>query len=162
MMRRLVFGVIAVALAVGLVGGFIANLNDDPGGLPTSPPSPTETSPEATSQPSPGARSTPTADETSPAPGPVEPADDATIWDGPDEAVSTYFSDRCEREVLRFGAQAYRASGTVGSVPDHIAYMGYRHGERQLWGDRATPNPLYVTRDGGASFTEWVATSEDC
>lgn len=160
-MRRLIFGAIALALVAGLVGGFLTNMRDEPP-LPTSPPATTNTTSPSAPGPSPGDRSSPTVEETSPAPAPVEPAEGATIWDGPDEAVSTFYSETCQREVLRFGAQAYRASGTVGSVPNHVSYLGYSHGERQLWGDRATPDPLYVTRNGGASFTEWMATSEDC
>lgn len=85
-----------------------------------------------------------------------------TTWKGPDEAVSTFQSARCGRAVLRFGAQQYTAGMSGVSNPGGIVNLGYSSGARQLWGDRGAPSTLYITSDGGRTFTEWLGVSENC
>lgn len=76
--------------------------------------------------------------------------------------MATFQSTRCGREVLRFGAQQYTSGASGVSNPGGIANLGYSTGNRQLWGDRGAPSTLYITADGGKSFTEWLAVSENC
>lgn len=93
---------------------------------------------------------------------PVAPAQDRVVWDGPDEAVATWTSSSCARQVLAFGAQQYVPGGTVDAVPDEVTFLGYRSGSTELWGDRGAPTILYTTNDKGATFQEWVASDQTC
>ncbi|MGQ0679356.1 MAG: hypothetical protein ACT4OM_06855 [Actinomycetota bacterium] len=134
---------------------------------PPSPPSPAP-APEASATdpatPGPAESAAPAA---SPGPLPRPPAPTPgvaglTVWSGPDEAVATFRSQRCGREVLRFGAQQYTTGLTGLTATAEIAFLGYSSGPRQLWGDRGAPATLYITTDGGQTFTEWLAVSENC
>lgn len=123
---------------------------------PTVSPEPTETLEDDDTDPEPGAPPGET-------PAPPAPAEEGvTIWNGPDEAVATWFSESCNRDVLRFGAQQYQQGRSVNEVPPNVSYLGYHLGDRRLWGDRGAPSVLYVTSDGGATFREWLATDQRC
>lgn len=87
---------------------------------------------------------------------------DVTLWNGPDDAVATWFSESCQREVLRFGVQQYTPGRSVDDVPPHISYLGYHLGDRRLYGDRGAPGELYVSADEGQTFQEWLATDQMC
>lgn len=87
---------------------------------------------------------------------------DSAAWDGPDNAVTTFFSQNCNREVLQYGAQQYSPGTQTSSVPPDVEYMGYSSGKKQLWGDRGAPSVLYVTEDGGKTFLQWEASDEGC
>lgn len=136
-----------------------------------TPSAETQTSPSPAPQTSANPTSTPSPSEAAPAaspaavPQPPVPAagvTGVTTWEGPDEAVATFSSQRCGREVLRFGAQQYTPGLTGVPNPGGISNLGYSSGSRQLWGDRGAPSTLYITTDGGRTFTEWLAVSENC
>ncbi|MEO7804671.1 MAG: hypothetical protein ABIS18_10200 [Actinomycetota bacterium] len=96
------------------------------------------------------------------APSPTTVQESITTWDGPDDAVSTWLSAQCNREVLAFGAQQYEQAGVVGRIPTGVEYLGYHLGERRLFGDRGAPNTLYVSADGGRTYQEWLAVDSQC
>lgn len=137
-----------------------------PASVPASPsPSPAVSLPPAAPSASPLPPATPPPASPPAVPRPPAPSTGVsglTAWKGPDEAVATFQSRRCGREVLRFGAQQYTAGLSGVPNPGGIAYLGYSSGGRQLWGDRGAPSTLYITGDGGRTFTEWLAVSENC
>lgn len=87
---------------------------------------------------------------------------DHFVWSGPDDAVESWYSQTCRREVLKFGVQQYAPGGQAASVPPGVSYLGYHLGDRQIWGDRGAPTTLYATADRGESFQEWFAVEDDC
>lgn len=124
-----------------------AGSSPSPRESPSPSPSPT---PEVTDPPAP------------PGPSPVPPGTrDFAVWEGPDDAVTTYFSERCQREVLTFGQQQYAPGGMVDEVPAEAEDLEYRQGERRLWGNRGSPQVLYMTTDD-RTFQEWFAVEESC
>lgn len=96
------------------------------------------------------------ADEPAPRPSAVE------AWAGPDNAVATWYSPTCGREVLSYGAQQYAVGSKVDRVPAEVMDLGYRSGTKELWGDRGAPTTLYATADKGKSFEEWIAVDTTC
>ncbi len=86
----------------------------------------------------------------------------SVTWSGPDTAVSTWFDEECQREVLQFGSQLYLAAGEADDVPPEVTFMDYRTGNKQLWGDRSAPNTLYITDDGGKTFAVFQAVDSAC
>lgn len=158
-----VFLAVLSALAVGIAALYIgtrARTTDEPSPEPRSPGAVADETPE----PTPPDGEAP-EDEPGETPGqPIPPGgdDEQTIWDGSDNAVASWFSEACNREVLRFGAQQYTSGAMVNSVPPNVSNLEYRLGQRQLYGDRGAPSTLYVTADGGETFQEWFATDQTC
>lgn len=105
----------------------------------------------------------PQAPRARPAP-PVPPSGlrDFKTWSGPDQAVASWYSERCRREVLRFGAQQYSKGPAGVRLPPDMGDLGYSAGAQRLYGNRGAPGSLYVTSDGGHTFSEWLAVAESC
>lgn len=93
---------------------------------------------------------------------PADPRSQRHIWAGPDEAVQSFYSTTCQKEILTYGQQNYYPGESKGSVPNGVTFLGYRLENQQLWGDRGSPASLYVTVDGGRTFREWLATTDQC
>lgn len=110
----------------------------------------------------PSSTSAPSSKPESPEPEPADPATQRRTWDGPDEAVQSFFSDVCRREVLMYGQQVYFIGDKTTKVAPDVKFLGYSRDEQQLWGDIGSPSVLYVTADAGKTFQEWRASSEQC
>ena len=127
--------------------------------------SPTSSAPLVSPSPSPSPPVVAQAPQ-APAARPAPPAPPAALrnfetWEGPDEAVASWYSQRCGRDVLRFGVQQYTKGASSVMNPPDVADLGYRSGNRRLYGNRGAPGALYVTSDG-AIFQEWLAVGETC
>lgn len=86
---------------------------------------------------------------------------DFKTWEGPDQAVASWYSERCGREVLRFGAQQYSKGAVSMGLPPDVQDLGYFAGVQKLYGNRGAPGTVYVTSDGN-TFSEWLAVAESC
>jgi hypothetical protein len=135
-----------------------------------APPSLTATPVESIAGPAEQPPSSPTSMAEIPqAPGarPAPPAPPNTlrgfkIWEGPDQAVASWYSERCGREVLRFGAQQYSKGPARVPLPPEMGPLDYSAGTQRLYGNRGAPGSLYVTSNGGSTFSEWLAVAESC
>jgi hypothetical protein len=157
-----VFLIALSALAVGVAALYLgtrSRTTNEPSPTPLGPGAVDET-PEVT--PTDGETPIDEPEETPGQPIPPGGAEEQTIWNGSDDAVATWFSEACNREVLRFGAQQYASGAMVNSVPPNVSYLEYQLGDRRLFGDRGAPSTLYVTADGGETFREWFATDQNC
>lgn len=126
-----------------------------------------ETTPDSSPTPDAEVEEEEPGGELSPAPDatgthPILERRDYAVWEGPDEAVASWFSITCNREALQYGAQQYFPFGDVGNVPQEVQSLGYRRDSTELWGDRGAVRSLYTTSDGGRTFQEWVAVNENC
>lgn len=155
MTRRFVFFTILFVIVVGTgIFLFLPRDEEENGRSVNGQPTPTaiETQPGES----------PADEDPFPSPSPPEGVRNLVVWDGPDDAVATWFSESCRREVLSFGPQQYAPGGQRRSVPPEVEYLGYRDGDRQLWGDRGVTTTLYITTDGGRTLREWLAVEESC